>query len=344
MNIIDLRSDTVTQPTDAMREAMSRAVVGDDVYGDDPTVNELQALAADMLGKEAALFVPTGTMGNQASIMAQTRPGDEIIAAAGSHIFINEGGGAARLSGVSCMTAHNPDGKLTADDVHRLRRDPGNAHYPRTTLVCLENALGNGDVVTLDEMKAVRAAADTYNLRVHLDGARIFNAATALGVSARAIADCVDTVSCCLSKGLCAPVGSLICGPKDFIAEAHRCRKVLGGGMRQAGVLAACGILALTEMTKRLGEDHDNARLLGKLLAGIPGVTVDQAKIRINMVFWEPKIEGFNNQAFGAFMLERGFKISSPYAGPFRLVTHNGVTRADVERFAALFKDYVRGL
>ena len=342
MNIIDLRSDTVTEPTAAMREAMSRADVGDDVYGDDPTVNALQETAAAMLGKEAALFVPTGTMGNQASIMAHTRPGDELIAAAGSHIITYEGGGAARLSGVSCAVVNSPSGKVTADDVHRLRRGLGDAHYPRTSLVCLENALTNGGVVSLEEMRAVQKVAREYGLSVHLDGARLFNAAASLGVDAREIADCVDTLSVCLSKGLCSPVGSLILGPKDFIAEAHRCRKVLGGGMRQAGVLAACGLISLTDMTKRLAEDHDNAKLLGDLLAELPGVTVYRERIQINMVFWEPTTDNFDNKAFTAFMLERGFRISTPYAGPFRLVTHNGVSRRDVTALVDAFKDYLR--
>ena len=345
MKCIDLRSDTVTEPTEEMREAMSRAVVGDDVYGDDPTVNALQEMAAEMLGKEAALFVPTGTMGNQASIMAQTRPGDEIIVAAASHIVKNEAGGAARLSGVSCAMATSPDGKVYADDVRHLTRPLGNAHYPRTSLVCLENALGNGQLVSLEEMKAVREAAHERNLRVHLDGARLFNAATALGVTAKDIADCVDTLTFCISKGLCAPVGSLICGDAEFIAEAHRCRKLLGGGMRQAGVLAACGLISLKTMTKRLGEDHDNAKLLGKLLAEIPGVSVDLEKIQINMTFFHTDIAGFDKEAFCTFMLRKGFKTSAPYEGAaFRLVTHNGVSRQDVEIFAGVFKEYVQSL
>ena len=345
MTMIDLRSDTVTLPTDAMREAMKNAAVGDDVYGDDPTVNELQDLAAAMTGKEAAIFVPTGTMGNQASIMAHTRPGDEIIAAADSHIVVNEAGGAARLSGVSIAMARNPDGTVTAEDVHRLTRPLGNAHYPRTSLVCLENALGNGCVVSLDQMKAVRDAAREHNLLVHLDGARIFNAAVSLGVEAGEIADCVDSLTFCLSKGLCAPVGSLICGTEAFIAEVRRCRKVLGGGMRQAGVLAACGLVSLRTMTKRLGDDHDNAKRLGALLAEVPGVAIDLEKIQINMVYFEVGINGFDREAFSAFMLRNGFLVTSPYAGaPFRLVTHNGVSRKDVETFAGLFKDYVNGL
>ena len=342
MKIVDFRSDTVTEPTPEMREAMRCAEVGDDVYGDDPTVNKLQELAAAMTGKEAALFVPTGTMGNQASIMAQTRPGDELIAAAGSHIFVNEAGGAARLSGVSCALADNADGTVKPEDIHRLVRATGNAHYPRTSLVCLENALGNGGVVTVDEMKAVWKAAKEHGLRVHLDGARLFNAATALDVDAREITDCVNTVTFCISKGLCAPVGSLICGDREFIAEVVRCRKVLGGGMRQAGVLAACGIISLRKMTKRLGEDHENAHLLGRLLSEIPGVDVALEKIRINMVFWRTTLETFDNTAFTAFVLQKGFRITNPYAGPFRMVTHNGVSRTDVEAFAEAFKDYLR--
>ncbi len=342
MKIVDFRSDTVTEPTPEMREAMSRAEVGDDVYGDDPTVNRLQDLAAAMTDKEAAIFVPTGTMGNQASIMAWTRPGDELITAAGSHVFVNEAGGAARLSGVSCALTDNPDGTVAPGDIHRLVRATGNPHYPRTSLVCLENALGNGDVVSVEAMKAVQRAAREHGLRVHLDGARLFNAATALRVSAKEIAACADSVTFCVSKGLCAPVGSLVYGPKDFVAEVLRCRKLLGGGMRQAGVLAACGIISLERMTGRLDEDHANARLLGQLLSELPGVDVALQRIRINMVFWKTTIENFDKKAFAAAMLQRGFRITCPHAGPFRMVTHNGVARADVEAFAGAFSDYLR--
>lgn len=194
-------------------------------------------------------------------------------------------------------------------------------------------------------MKAVHEAAKEHNLRVHLDGARLFNAATALGVSAKDISDQVDTLTFCISKGLCAPVGSLICGDKEFIAEVHRCRKLLGGGMRQAGVLAACGLISLKTMTKRLGEDHDNTKLLGKLLAEIPGVSVDQEKIQINMAFFHTDIAGFDKAAFQAFMLRKGFKTTMPYEGAaFRLVTHNGVSRQDVEIFAGVFKEYIQSL
>jgi len=342
MKVVDFRSDTVTEPTQEMREAMSRAEVGDDVYGDDPTVNKLQEMAAAITGKEAAIFVPTGTMGNQASIMAQTRPGDEIIVGAKSHVYINEGGAPARFSGVSCALVNNPGDKITPEDIHGLVRASGNPHYPRTSMVCLENALGNGDVVSVDEMKALYRAAKEHYLRVHLDGARLFNAATALGVDAKDITDNTDTVSFCLSKGLCAPAGSMICGPKDFVAEALRCRKALGGGMRQAGVLAACGIISLETMTKRLGEDHANARLLGELLAAIPGVTVPFEQIRINMVFWRISAANFDNKAFAAAMLQKGFKIVAPNAGSFRMITHNGVTRADVVAFVEAFKEYLQ--
>lgn len=329
MKTIDLRSDTVTRPTEAMRLAMAEAEVGDDVYGEDPTINQLEELAARILGKEAAVFVPSGTMGNQVSIMAWTRPGDEIIAGAACHVVQNEAGGAARLSGVGCALVAEP--MMGPEDVERLVRPRGNVHYPRSRLVCLENALGDGRVMSLERMEAIYQSAHRHELLVHLDGARLFNAAVALKVSAREIADHADSVSVCLSKGLCAPVGSLVCGPADFAAEVRRCRKVLGGGLRQAGVLAACGLIALCDMTKRLDDDHENARHLGRMLAEIPGVLVEPENIDINMVFWEPASKSFNDQSYVAFMAESGIKVGGPSGGRFRLVTHNDVSRADVE-------------
>ncbi len=339
MKIIDLRSDTVTKPTEEMRRAMAEAEVGDDVYGEDPTVNRLERLAAETVGKEAAIFVPTGTMGNQAAIMAQTRPGDELIAASACHVIQNEGGGVARLSGVACALA--PGSTLEPEDIRRLVRPSGNVHYPRTRLVCLENALGNGGVVPLDRMKSLYETAREYDLAVHLDGARLFNAAQALGVAARDLAAWTDSLTFCLSKGLCAPVGALICGSGDFIAEVRRCRKVLGGGMRQAGVLAAAGLIALTAMTRRLGEDHANALHLGRLLADIPGVLVDLEAIKINMVFWSPDLEDFDDLAFLAFMAERGVKVSGRVGGRFRLVTHHDISREDVEFFTEQLKAFL---
>jgi len=338
---IDFRSDTVTKPTEEMRQAMSGAEVGDDVYGEDPTVNQLEREAADMLGKEAAVLVPTGTMGNQASIMAHTRPGDEIIAAAQSHIVLNEGGGAARLSGVSCALAAGP--LMGPEDVRELTRASGNLHYPRTRLVCLENALGNGRVMPLAGMKAVYEEAKRLGLLVHLDGARLFNAAVSLGVTARELADCTDSLCFCLSKGLCAPVGSVICGSADFINEVRRCRKVLGGGMRQAGVLAAAGIIALNKMTVRLAEDHEKARRLGQVLADIAPVEVDQESIEINMVFWRSRLE-FQDAAFVAFMAGRGLKVSGRVGGLFRLVTHNDIAFDDIDVFAAALRGWFSSL
>jgi len=338
MKFIDLRSDTVTTPTPEMRRAMSEAEVGDDVYGEDPTVSQLEARSAAIMGKEAAVFVPTGTMGNQASIMAWTRPGDEIITGAGVHIVRYEGGGPARLSGVACAQAQGS--AVTPDDIRTLFRDPGNAHYPLTRLVCLENALGNGQVMPLADMEAVRSAARELGLTVHLDGARIFNAAASLEVTAGEIAAQADSLTFCLSKGLAAPVGSVVCGPRDFIALVRRCRKVLGGGMRQVGVLAACGLVALNTMVDRLADDHANARRLAALLAEMPEVEVNPDQVQINMVFWRSRVE-FDDRALVEFMAGRGFKVSPRTAGTARWVTHKDVTRADVEAAAVALKDFI---
>lgn len=338
---IDFRSDTVTKPTEEMRRAMFEAEVGDDVYGEDPTVNQLEREAAALLGKEAAVLAPTGTMGNQASIMAHTRPGDEIIADARSHIVLNEGGGAARLSGASCALTAGP--LMRPEDVRELTRAADNLHYPRTRLVCLENALGNGRVMPLAGMRAIYDQAKALGLRVHLDGARLFNAAAALGVTARELADCADSLCFCLSKGLCAPVGSVICGTADFINEVRRCRKVLGGGMRQAGVLAASGLVALNKMTARLGEDHEKAKRLGRALAEFNELELDQEAIEINMVFWRSRLD-FQDDAFVAFMAGRGLKVSGRVGGLFRLVTHNDIAFEDIDTFAAVLKDWFSSL
>ena len=338
---IDFRSDTVTQPTEEMRRAMMEAEVGDDVYGDDPTVNRLEALAAATLRKEAAVFMPTGTMGNQAAIMAHTHPGDEVIAGRFCHIVVNEAGGAARLSGVGCALTDTPT--VSAEDIRRLIRPKGNYHYPRTRLVCLENALGNGGVVPLEMMKSAYEAAKDAGLMVHLDGARIFNAAAALRVSAADIAAFSDSVMFCVSKGLCAPVGSLVCGPAEFIDEVRRCRKLLGGGMRQAGVLAACGIIAIEKMSKRIGDDHENAKYLGQGLAALPGIAVNQEAIKINMVFWKAEDKDFNHAALVKFMKGNGIIISPPVGGVYRFAIHNGISRADVDKLCACFKEYLAG-
>lgn len=339
---IDVRSDTVTQPTEAMRRAMAEAEVGDDVYRDDPTVNRLEALAAEMTGKERALFVPSGTMGNQLAIMTHTTPGDEIIVGARCHIVAHEVGGAHRLSGVGYAIVDNPDDIIRPEDVARLVRQ-ADIHMPRTSLLCLENALANGCAVPIDVMDGAFRTAKEHGLATHLDGARLFNAAVALGVEAKEIAAHTDSVMFCLSKGLCAPVGSVLCGSAEFVEKARKFRKMLGGGMRQAGVLAAAGLVALETMTARLREDHDNAKRLAELLAAIPGVRVARERVEINMVFWTHSIPGFDDGAFVAFLLERGIKASPP-EGEFRFVTNNGVGRADAERLAGAVAEYVASL
>jgi len=332
--MIDLRSDTVTRPTPAMREAMAKAPVGDDAYGDDPTVNELEALAADVTGMEAALFVCSGTMGNQLAIMTHTRPGDEIISALQSHVIQHEAGAYARLSGVSAMTADGETGGVTARDVVRLCREPDNLQHPVTRLVCLENAQSDGRVAPLRQTRDTVREAHARGLLVHLDGARLFNAAAALGVSAAEVVAGVDSVMFCLSKGLCAPVGSLLCGTRAFVAKARRNRKVLGGNLRQAGVLAACGLLAIREMAARLPEDHANAKALARALSELPGVSVDPESLQINMVFARVSLPGFSDAAFVSRLTEKGVLINGAPDGHYRFVTHRDVSAEDVQRAA----------
>ena len=256
--IIDIRSDTVTQPTPEMRRVMAEAPVGDDVYGDDPTVNRLEALAAEKSGKEAALFVPSGTMGNQLAIMTHTKRGDDVICGRNAHVFVHEVGAAAVLSGVILNPVDSPDDIIYPELLERAIRED-DIHCPPTTLLCIENALATGKVVPLEVMERVYDTAKAHGLSVHMDGARLFNAAGALGVDPAAITKYTDTVMFCLSKGLCAPVGSILAGSREFINRARKNRKVLGGAMRQCGILAAAGILALTEMPAHLREDHENA-------------------------------------------------------------------------------------
>lgn len=336
--MIDLRSDTVTRPTAAMYAAMKAAPLGDDVYGDDPTVNELEALAARVMGKEAALFVCSGTMGNQLAIMSHTRPGEEMIAGRHSHVIEHEAGGHARLSGISAMLVETGDGWVTGEEVVRNLRS-ADIHHPKSSLLCLENALGNGLPVTAAATREAAEAAHANGLMVHLDGARIFNAATALGVDVQELAAPVDSVMFCLSKGLCAPVGSMLCGSRDFVARARRNRKILGGGLRQAGVLAACGLVSLREMTGRLEEDHENARLLAEALAGIPGVVVDLERVRTNIIWARLPLREARDAGFVSYLKEAGVLINGATAGLYRFVTHHDVGREDVLEAAALIGD-----
>ena len=338
MKTIDLRSDTVTTPTQAMRQAMAAAVVGDDVYEDDPTVKELEALAAQMTGKEAALFCPSGTMANQLAVMVYTKRGDEVILGKNSHIVVHEVGGAAVLSGVSYCIVDNPDDSINGADI-AARVRAADVHHPDTGLVCVENALANGTVMPLGAMKDVYGTAKKHNLPVYLDGARIFNAAVHLNCTAADIAQYCDALMFCISKGLCAPVGSLLCGTADFIAKAKRYRKMLGGGMRQAGILAAAGLIALNDMTKRLDIDHENARYLGRELAKIPAISIDQSRMHINLVFFTVDTPGFNHDGFVADMLARGVKINGLDGGMYRFVPHNDVTREDLDYALTVVKE-----
>ena len=336
MRYIDLRSDTVTRPTLAMRAAMAAAEVGDDVYGDDPTVNELEALAAETLGFEAALFVTSGTMGNQLGIMSQTRRGDEIIAGANSHIFMHEVGAAAVLSGVTVRQVDYPNCIPVPAMVEAAIR-PDDIHEPPTSLICLENALANGRLVPVETMAEIRRIADEHGLNVHLDGARVFNAAAALGVDVKEITRYAESVSCCLSKGLCAPVGAIFAGRAETVKRARKCRKLLGGGMRQAGILAAAGILALKEMPKRLSEDHANAKRLAELLSQIDGVSIDKDSVEINMVFFKLDRSAELKAALPEKMKQHGILINPEELGEFRFVTNNDVSAKDVEFAAGTF-------
>lgn len=341
MRYIDFRSDTVTQPTQEMREAMYRAAVGDDVFEDDPTICELERLAADLLGKEAALFVPSGTQGNAISVMTHTNRGDAIIVGQGCHITDHEAGSYALLSGVSPCYVKTDSGVMDPESVRERIIDDSELQIARTGMVCIENALSNGAVAPLSNMQKIYAIAHEKGVSVHLDGARLFNAATALGVDVKELTACCDSVLCCLSKGLCAPVGSVIAGTAQFIAKARKNRKLLGGGMRQAGFLAAAGILALTEMTKRLGEDHDNARYLAGLLEELPGVQVKMERVQINMVFfsvdWSPELRS----GLPAYLLERGIKITGYADGEFRMVTSHDVSRDDCATAVAEIQEFL---
>ncbi|MDR1898551.1 MAG: aminotransferase class I/II-fold pyridoxal phosphate-dependent enzyme [Treponema sp.] len=319
--MIDLRSDTVTGPTEAMREAMARAEVGDDVYGDDPTVNRLEALGAELLGKEAAVFVPSGTFGNQLALFTWCRRGTEVLMGEECHIIQHEAAAASVIAAVQTRPIPAPGGVLGAEALReRLRKQ--DLHAPATSLICVENAHSLGKAVRLEDMDAVRRIAAEWRLPVHLDGARIFNAAAALNTGVKDIAAGADSVMCCLSKGLCAPVGSLLAGTADFIQEARLRRKIMGGGMRQAGILAAAGILALTEQPGHLPEDHARARRLEQALGGMAGISVIPGDI--NMVFFRypPARDPERAARITGRFRERQIRINPPEGDLFRLVTH----------------------
>jgi threonine aldolase len=333
--MIDLRSDTVTRPTPGMKAAMHAAELGDDVFREDPTVNALEERVAALLGKEAALFVPSGTMSNQIAIKAHTRPGDELLCDSNCHIYVYEGGGPAVLSGVTCRTI---DGEFGVLDVSHLEGKvrPLDDHMVRTRLVCLENThnRGGGRIYPLEKIRAIRTWVKQHNLILHLDGARLWNAIVATGVAAATWAAEFDTVSVCFSKGLGAPVGSALVGPKEFIARARRIRKLLGGGMRQAGVLAAAALYAIENHVERLADDHRNARTIAEAVANTPGLRLP-GEVQTNLIFFEI------DQALGtaadvvAKLAEQGVRVLATGPQTIRACTHLDVSAAQAERAAA---------
>jgi len=339
MKKIDLRSDTVTLPTPQMREAMAKAEVGDDVFGEDPTINRLEEIAAARMQKEAALFVASGTMANLVALLTHCGRGDEVIVGDKAHTFVNEVGGMAALGGIQPRTIPNqPDGTLALDDITGAIRGD-NVHWPRTRLIALENTHNAcyGSPLSPAYMQSVYDLAHAHGIKalqpplgVHTDGARIFNAAIALGVPAHEFARYTDTISFCLSKGLSAPVGSLICGSRAFIAEARRQRKMVGGGMRQAGILAAAGIVALETMVDRLAEDHANAKVLAEGLADIPGIELDPARVKTNIVFLDLSGE-LTAPQLAERLARDGVLIGAAGERRMRAVTHYGIERADIE-------------
>jgi threonine aldolase len=332
---IDLRSDTVTLPTEEMYEAMRTAPVGDDVLGEDPTVRRLEEAAAARLGKEAGLFFPSGTMANLAALLAHTRRGDEVILEAESHIVYYEAAGLAVAGALMPRPLPGRYGALDPDQVAEAIR-PDDVHFPRTGLVCLENThnRAGGTVISLEQTRAVCAVAHAAGIPVHIDGARIFNAALALGLDAATLVADADSVMFSLSKGLSAPVGSVLVGSRAFIAAARRARKLLGGGMRQAGVIAAAGLVALERMVDRLVEDHAHARLLGERLAAVPGVAIDLATVQTNIVRFSTAPCGLEAPQFVARLREHGVLAGARDRWTIRMVTHRHITAADVEAAA----------
>ncbi len=339
--LIDFRSDTVTKPTQAMREAMYKAPVGDDVYEDDATTNELQKLAAEITGKEAALFVPSGTFGNQLCLYTHANRGDEVIVDENAHIIYHEAGASAVIAGVQLRAYPSPDGVIDPQEIERRVRVGDDIHEPKTALICVENARADGRVTDMDMLRKIRDISNRYDIPVHMDGARIFNAASYLGVSVKDFAPYYDSMSFCLSKGLCAPVGSLVVGTERFIQLARRKRKQMGGGMRQTGILAAAGIVALKEMTARVKEDHENAVYLADKLAEIPGVEITNADgLHINMVFFRitPMV---NSAELVSEMRKAGIIISPDENGIYRFVTHYWIDRKDIDRTAEQMRKFL---
>ena len=344
MKTIDLRSDTVTQPTPSMRQAMAQAEVGDDVFGEDPNVNQLEQAAAEKLGKEAALFVPSGTMANVISVLTHCQRGDEVILGDQSHIFLNEVGGLSALAGAQArILKNNPDGSLPLDELEKaIRHDE--IHYPPTRLIALENTHNYcmGSPLTPDYMDRVSQIAQQHCLSIHLDGARIFNAAVALKVDVKRLVDKVDSVMFCLSKGLSAPVGSLLCGTASFIRKARKMRKMVGGGMRQAGHLAAAGRIALEELVDRLQEDHQRTQTLARALAAMEAIELDPDLIRTNILFFKLKTDNINSEEFLQRLTDHQILILMIDPDVFRIVLHREIDDDQVSAVLKVISDVLQ--
>lgn len=341
MKFIDLRSDTVTHPTEKMRQLMAAAPVGDDVYGDDETVIRLEEETARILGKEAALFVPSGVFGNQLSILTHTERTNEIILGENSHIIAHEAGSVALISNVQTRTLKDDLGEMDPKEVEKAVRKGVDIHFPKTGLICIETAHSTGNVASLENLKSIFEISKSYQVPVHLDGARLFNASTYLQVDPKEIAQNADSISLCLSKGLCAPVGSIVSGTKEFIAKARKNRKILGGGMRQVGILAAAGLEAL-EMRHRLQEDYENARYFGEELHKIPGITVKLDEIKINMIFFTVEKEGFDEADFLEYLKAQGILINGSDDDVFRFVTHYYITKERIDKVLLVIREYFK--
>ena len=342
MEWIDLRSDTVTKPTPEMRKAMAEAEVGDDVFGDDPTINRLQDMAAEMMGKEAGLFLASGTMGNLLSVLTHCQRGDEVILGNQCHTYIFEGGGVAALGGVHPFAVPNqPDGSMLLEDVEKSIRSLDD-HFPLSRLIMMENTHNRcgGVVLTADYTRKLSDLAHNHGLLLHLDGARIFNAAASLGVNVSTLSEPVDSVTFCLSKGLCAPVGSVLCGTEDFIRKARRIRKQLGGGMRQGGIIAAAGIIALQKMAFRLEDDHQQAKILAEELAAIGGFEIDPGSPHTNMVFANlSESIKINAAQISELFFSKGILVHETGERRFRFVTHYWIDDAAVKYFIKTWKE-----
>ena len=339
MKRIDLRSDTMTLPTKEMFDAIDRADLGDDVFQEDPTVNCLEELAAKRFNKEAALFIPSGTMANLIAVLSHCQRGDEVILGDQAHTFLYEAGGISAFGGVhSRQVVNQSDGTISLDDIkHAIRKE--DVHFPPTRLICLENTHNRcfGMPLSSDYIGSVADIANNNSIFVHVDGARIFNAAVSLGVPVTKLTDAIDSVSFCLSKGLSAPAGSLLCGSEDFIFRARKNRKALGGGMRQAGILAAAGIVALETMTDRIAEDHQNAKALAEGISGINGIVIDLDKVQTNIIYFSLDHSKIESSYFLNKMVEKNIHFFELGPSWFRLVTHTGISKDDLRHVVEEF-------